>query len=918
MSSGRPSRKHRIEREQDSESDSEEVDSSEEEEILVKKPSKKKAKKPAKKGVNFFIDEDVDVDDDEDSDYSVAESDIVVNPTERREIQALRAQNENRARTRPSTRDKFGAMLQNMTNEQLAEYFENRHAQEAPRREPVQIGGITEEQVRAYLEAQRNQALAEDYEEDDQSGSEEENDVASVVGVEEEISRVELLPAVGSSNLWIVKVKLGEEKNATMQLMRKCIAFSNANDPLHINSIVSPDILKGKIYVEARKKTNVERLIQGVSAVISNNISMVPVKDMPDALRVTKALPDLQSDDYVRLTRTIYKGDLAQVDWIAVIENKVCLRLLPRIDYRKKNGSNVYQPSSSEEEDEAEDGESSESETTPAPVDNSNASGYLAGLENDAAPDSFDGFGNDDFAGFDDDAPKETPAVQEDAPVVPDYLADFGSGAAPDSFDGFATDDFTGFDNDAPVVSNEAPAVQEETPADLDFLSGFDNVEPVSLGGFVESSDQPEIVPEVADNKPEEIEEAEEKEEPDETEKPKKKKRVFNDRPPQVLFDSRKMRKTGAKITIDGDFTICKGQRYRGGLLYRVFPLSSITDKNIRPTVEELKPFKNQSTTDAEFIKNLGQPRIQADLNRFVAGDVVEVIEGGLTGLRGKIQKVGKDMITVLPEKLKTPATFNPDDLVKFFKVGDHVRVIGGDHENSTGNVVSVTPEEIIVLSDMGWKELKVQSYDLQLTVGVSTATFVVQKKTMTSNVVKQSQDQGQDPPQSQSKPQSQVQVQPKSQFKPSSQFKPNSSFKSQNFNGQNRQFSKPTNQKSSGGWNVGEKQDRSLIGKTVRILQGPMKGYLGTAKDATESIVRIELFAQPRVISVDRSRVGVVDGNTLVQTQTPFEGWNTTPSNPPNVQTPVYDQGSFTPMYGAGAQTPMGDSFGSFGYDEK
>jgi len=96
------------------------------------------------------------------------------------------------------------------------------------------------------------------------------------------------------------------------------------------------------------------------------------------------------------------------------------------------------------------------------------------------------------------------------------------------------------------------------------------------------------------------------------------------------------------------------------------------------------------------------------------------------------------------------------------------------------------------------------------------------------------------------------------------------------------------------------------------------MKGYLGTAKDATESIVRIELFAQPRVISVDRSRVGVVDGNTLVQTQTPFEGWNTTPSNPPNVQTPVYDQGSFTPMYGAGAQTPMGDSFGSFGYDEK
>jgi transcription elongation factor SPT5 len=65
---------------------------------------------------------------------------------------------------------------------------------------------------------------------------------------------------------------------------------------------------------------------------------MVPLNEMVAVLRVVKQTPDLRHGDYVRLTRTIYKGDLAQVDWVDVNENQVCLRLLPRIDYNKKRG----------------------------------------------------------------------------------------------------------------------------------------------------------------------------------------------------------------------------------------------------------------------------------------------------------------------------------------------------------------------------------------------------------------------------------------------------------------------------------------------------------------------------------------------------------------------------------------------------
>jgi transcription elongation factor SPT5 len=39
-------------------------------------------------------------------------------------------------------------------------------------------------------------------------------------------------------------------------------------------------------------------------------------------------------------------------------------------------------------------------------------------------------------------------------------------------------------------------------------------------------------------------------------------------------------------------------------------------------------------------------------------------------------------------------------------------------------------------------------------------------------------------------------------------------------------------------------RHDASLIGQTVRISQGPYKGYVGIVKDATESTCKIELHA--------------------------------------------------------------------------
>lgn len=95
--------------------------------------------------------------------------------------------------------------------------------------------------------------------------------------------------------------------------------------------------------------------------------------------------------------------------------------------------------------------------------------------------------------------------------------------------------------------------------------------------------------------------------------------------------------------------------------------------------------------------------------------------------------------------------------------------------------------------------------------------------------------------------------------------------------------------------------RDRTLIGQTVRITEGPYKGYIGIIKDATDSTVRLELHSMMRTISVDRNRVAVLgqkgkDGSTTSYGRTPMYG----------SQTPMYGSGSRTPLYGS--QTPIHD----------
>lgn len=62
-----------------------------------------------------------------------------------------------------------------------------------------------------------------------------------------------------------------------------------------------------------------------------------------------------------------------------------------------------------------------------------------------------------------------------------------------------------------------------------------------------------------------------------------------------------------------------------------------------------------------------------------------------------------------------------------------------------------------------------------------------------------------------------------------------------------------------------GTRRNVTLIGKTVRITQGPYKGYVGIVKDATDTTARVELHTKCQTISVDLVRLTITELVTFV-----------------------------------------------------
>lgn len=119
--------------------------------------------------------------------------------------------------------------------------------------------------------------------------------------------------------------------------------------------------------------------------------------------------------------------------------------------------------------------------------------------------------------------------------------------------------------------------------------------------------------------------------------------------------------------------------------------------------------------SDLQSKTNLGEETAHA--GGLVIGDTVEIVEGDLIGMRGKMLSIDGSTVKVKPIDTNdlgetTEVEFLIGQAKKYIPVGAHVKVIAGRYSNETGTVVNIeqmdgeTDSTAVVLTDMTHKEV--------------------------------------------------------------------------------------------------------------------------------------------------------------------------------------------------------------------
>jgi transcription elongation factor SPT5 len=145
------------------------------------------------------------------------------------------------------------------------------------------------------------------------------------------VSQQSLVPSVTDPGLWMFSCPTGKEQELVYQIMNKCIAFAKQGKPLGITSVVVAQT-KGKIYVESHSEPAVMEAVQGVRGLMQYTSVKVPISDMTTVMTVIPKKVPVKKNDWVRMTRGHFKGDLALVKHVRETGLKCVVQCVPRID----------------------------------------------------------------------------------------------------------------------------------------------------------------------------------------------------------------------------------------------------------------------------------------------------------------------------------------------------------------------------------------------------------------------------------------------------------------------------------------------------------------------------------------------------------------------------------------------------------
>ena len=144
-----------------------------------------------------------------------------------------------------------------------------------------------------------------------------------------------LLPSVEDPSIWGCRCKPGKEREVVYSIQKRIEERPpGSRNPIRIISAFERgSLMQGWFYCEARRQADVTEGLEAIAFYYpSQKMTLVPVKEMPDLLRVQKS-EELTPGGWVRIKRGRYQGDLAQIEEVETNGLNVTVRLVPRLDY---------------------------------------------------------------------------------------------------------------------------------------------------------------------------------------------------------------------------------------------------------------------------------------------------------------------------------------------------------------------------------------------------------------------------------------------------------------------------------------------------------------------------------------------------------------------------------------------------------
>lgn len=145
------------------------------------------------------------------------------------------------------------------------------------------------------------------------------------------VDKSEFMPSV-EPTIWKVKCKVGREKNTVFCLIQKFVDLKVLGTKLQIISAFAVEHIKGFVFVEAEKQSDVAAACNQLADVYFSLVTPVPSNEVGQLLVVKKRYHEVKEGTWARVKNGIYRGDLAQVVAVNNERKKATVKLVPRID----------------------------------------------------------------------------------------------------------------------------------------------------------------------------------------------------------------------------------------------------------------------------------------------------------------------------------------------------------------------------------------------------------------------------------------------------------------------------------------------------------------------------------------------------------------------------------------------------------